>query len=325
MKKAILLSLIMFILTSCQFVNFNKFDIFNSRTEKELIINNDFESQLQLKYLTYSDLLYEKKITKDARYFRIKGKQSNIVNEKDEKLLDIEFKSKFNFSENTKFELLDYKNRLIQLVQQHNLKQVYSIKTAELYFTFNCWNYYTFVNQNVNQALYCKTEFIESFLKIEREFSENSYLFNKQDNDELMQLTPEERAKWNSFNNKNYTTIYFDFDKFKLNQKALTDIKIFLKYLASIKEDYRINIYGNTDRSGNVFYNNSLGKKRAMSVYNVLVKNGVPSQYIVLKNNSSVQPSVITKNKTKSDLNRRVEIEIIPATNEYDYIPQPTK
>lgn len=324
MRKNVIFCCILTLLVSCNTIDSKRLNFSINKKEKSLITKNDFESQLSLNYFLYSRSLLEKKLVKDAKYFYNKGTEAK--NNNDDKLLKIDFGSKKIFSENSKFQLLEYKNRLITLVDKNNLKEVYPIKVAELYFNFNCWNYYDITEINTNQASYCKKEFVNLISKLEREFSEKSNVFYKEENDELIQLTPQERQKFYNFNNKNTTNIYFDLNSFKLNAKALEDIKVFLKYLSTIKEDYYIEIRGNTDRSGNVFYNNDLAIKRARTVYNIIVKNGVPAKYVTITNKSSKDPLIITKDQDVNALNRRVEVEIKRVLDrKIDLMPQPLK
>ena len=101
-------------------------------------------------------------------------------------------------------------------------------------------------------------------------------------------------------------------------------MKNFLKYLSSINEDYKVIITGHTDRYGNVFYNNKLSRKRAKTVYNTLIKNGVPSEFVEISGHGSREPFVITDNKNKNKLNRRVEIRVERNYDvKQDYVPQP--
>ena len=326
MKKFIIFCFTILILTSCtNIATITTTGLKNTinKKEKELISKNDFENQLNLNYILYSKLLLEKNLKTDARYFYNLG--NTIKKSSTEDLLYINFKNKKPFLESSKFELLDYKNRLLELVANNDVENVYPIKIAELFFNFNCWSYYTIDSINVNQGTYCKKEFINSFLKLEREYNKVSNVFYKEENTNLTQLTQEEKEKFYKFN-ANTTFIYFDWDSYKLNNNALKELKTFLKLLSTVREDYIIELRGNTDRSGNIFYNNKIANRRLRAVYNVMVKNGVPASNIKIINNSSSAPVLITKNQKTSEVNRRVEIELkAHPGDDADFLPQPLK
>lgn len=321
MKKFIIFCFIVSSLTSCATITTKSLKNTIDKKEKELISKNDFESQLNLNYILYSKLLLEKGFKNDAKYFYNLG--NSIKKNPMEELLYINFKNKKQFLESTKFELLDYKKRLLELIESNSIEETYPIKIAELFFNFNCWSYYTIDSVNINQGTYCKKEFINSFLKLEREYNKVPNVFYKEENTNLTQLTKEEREKFYKFNS-NTTFIYFDWDSYKLNNNALKEIKTFLKLLSTIREDYIIELRGNTDRSGNIFYNNKIASRRLKAVYNIMVKNGVPAENIRIINNSSSTPILITKNQNTSEINRRVEIELKAHINDnLDLLPQP--
>lgn len=292
-----------------------------SKKEKDLMSYNDFKSELSLKYLQYADLLDEREQTKDSRYFRSKSELA--LKRKYKQLLSTEVNRNILFSEKDRFELLDYKKRLLKLVEENNITSVYPIKTANLFFFLDCWSYYKLKVSDANQAVYCEKNFLVPFLALEREFNEEAYVFYKQKSAEIG-LTTEEKEYFDKFNNQNVVNIYFDLNSYKLNNLALKELKAFLKYLSTVMEDYKIVITGHTDRSGNVFYNNQLSRKRARTVENVLVKNGVNKDLISINNTGSKNPSVITKNQDLNKLNRRVEIRIERNFNiKQDNLPQP--
>ena len=66
---------------------------------------------------------------------------------------------------------------------------------------------------------------------------------------------------------------YFDFDKYNLRDQELA----IEKALTALKEnpEKKAELQGNCDNRGSVAYNMKLGKKRAETVKNILVKKGV--------------------------------------------------
>ena len=60
------------------------------------------------------------------------------------------------------------------------------------------------------------------------------------------------------------------------------------------------------------------------TVYNTLVKNGVPAELIKISSFGSKEPAVITNVQDKNKLNRRVELRLEKNYNvKQDYLPQP--
>lgn len=314
MGKKVIFNLfaIVFLLSAC--VSRNVID-------KKLYENDDFNSELSLKYKQYALVSRQNGVKKDYRYFDKKSRKIERLS--DDEILTVGGSRETLFSEKEKFEIYNYKNRLLDLVNGHNIKANQPIKAANLFFFLDCWNYYSFVTNNYTQAAYCRKNFVDSFLATEREYKHENNVFYK-DNNYRIQLTEEEKKFFDRFNNGNVTSIYFDYDNYKPNKESLIEIKNFLKYISNLNEDYMVTIVGHADRIGNVMYNNTLSRKRAKSVYNILVKNGVPAEFIKINSRGSKEPAVITDSKNKNKLNRRVELILEKNYNvKQDYLPQP--
>lgn len=315
MEKKVIFSLIIsvFLFSACTSKN--------GVIDKKLYENDDFNTELSLKYKQYALVSKNNNKKKDYKYFNKKSKKINKLS--DNEILSTKNNKKILFSEKEKFEIYNYKNRLFELVNNNNIKINHPIKTANLFFFLDCWNYYSFIADNYTQAVYCRKNFVDSFLATEREFKHENNIFYKNDNNSI-QLTEEERKFFDRFDNTNVVNVYFDYDKYKLNSESLKEIKNFLKYVSSLNEDYIITITGHADRSGNVLYNNRISMKRAKTVYNILIKNGVPAEFIKISSFGSKEPAVITDNKDRNKLNRRVELRLEKNYNvKQDYLPQP--
>ena len=223
--------------------------------DKKLYESDDFGTELSLKYKQYALVSKDNNRKKDYKYFNKKSKKIKKLT--DEEILTTKDNKKVLFSEKERFEIHNYKGRLLDLVRNSDVKLNYPIKTANLFFFLDCWNYYSFVSDNYTQAVYCRKNFIDSFLAIERELKHENNVFYKNEN-QSVQLTEEEKKFFDKFNNDNVTNIYFDYDKYKLNSESSKEIKNFLKYVSTLNGDYLIIITGHTDRIGNTIYNNGL-------------------------------------------------------------------
>jgi len=102
--------------------------------------------------------------------------------------------------------------------------------------------------------------------------------------------------------------------EFAYNGSSLQDIyKISLDSVAEIManhKDFILPITGHTDNLGTVEYNSKLSIKRAKTVANYLINNGVPSTQIIYSGKSSKQPAASNKTEIGRAKNRRVEFDI---------------
>jgi len=70
----------------------------------------------------------------------------------------------------------------------------------------------------------------------------------------------------------------------------------------------RINVTGHADRSGSDQYNQALSLRRANTVKNALVQQGIAANQIVVVGSGESQPLVQTADGVQEPQNRRVEI-----------------
>ena len=110
------------------------------------------------------------------------------------------------------------------------------------------------------------------------------------------------------------TIVYFDLNKYNIRTDALP---ILAKNIEVLKKYPMLNfdIVGNTDARGSSRYNLQLSKKRALSVKNYLIKNGISKKRIV-KLEAKGESQLVNKclgakcDETQHQLNRRVEFKI---------------
>ena len=287
-KKSLLFFSLIFILSSCNTILKRSID------EKYLESSSEFKDILALKYLRYSDVLMSYHDYSSSEHFAKLARQAN----KGETPIG--------------FKLDDY------MLEQ-------SPQTlADLHFLFNCWYYYETNNKNLGEASICKDSFYKMVGVLEQkrknDIADRTVV---QDLKKDTFSTDEEESSFADLKKTNKTSIYFDFDSFKLNPEAVEKMSGILKYLKSLNIDYRLTIIGHTDRAGKAIYNNTLARRRANTVFNVLNKNGVPRNIMNIKVASSVQPQILTKKNTKFQDNRRVEIIIDTDFSGQDILPQP--
>ncbi|MDR1425643.1 MAG: OmpA family protein [Rickettsiales bacterium] len=251
----------------------------------------DIRSILGEKYHNYSDVLEKHGDLKSSRYFEALS----------EKTKDGDLGAKFKSQD-----------LLVGTPEQ----------LADLYFLFNCWFYFETENKNLGEAAICKN----SFLRLSRHLKINGGDSGKIINAEKssgVNLTREEEAVFIEFIKNGSIDILFDYDSYKLNPTAVGKIGFLLKYLNSIKSDYRIAVIGHADRSGKPIYNNTMARRRANSVFNILVKNGVPQDLISVQGVGSRSPKIITRSGARNVFNRRVEIIVDINYRNQDFQQEP--
>jgi len=87
--------------------------------------------------------------------------------------------------------------------------------------------------------------------------------------------------------------------------------------IATVMVNYpetRINIEGHTDSSGAEKYNMDLSKRRGDGVKNLLIQRGVADSRINVIPYGETQPKATNSTEAGRQLNRRVEIRIVPIT-----------
>lgn len=103
--------------------------------------------------------------------------------------------------------------------------------------------------------------------------------------------------------------IFFDVDKFDLKEKSVTELQKILRFLKE-NPSLKVEISGHTDNSGSSAYNLQLSQKRAQSVYNYLISNGIDSNKLVPRGYGSNQPLEDNDSEEGRQKNRRIEFKL---------------
>lgn len=104
--------------------------------------------------------------------------------------------------------------------------------------------------------------------------------------------------------------IFFDVDKYDLKEKSLTELQKIARFLQE-NPSVRVEISGHTDNSGSDVYNKQLSEKRAQSVLNYLVSNGLDAKRLIIRGYGSDRPIADNTSETGRQRNRRIEFKII--------------
>lgn len=103
--------------------------------------------------------------------------------------------------------------------------------------------------------------------------------------------------------------VYFGFDKYNLTSENKDKATSNASKLSVLTSDTTVTVSGNTDEWGSDEYNYALGLKRANSVKDVLVANGVTANVALVSLGES-SPVCTEKTKDCWAKNRRVEHEL---------------
>jgi len=156
----------------------------------------------------------------------------------------------------------------------------------------------------------CKNNFHSAMHKI----------YEKISSEKKKKVAVEEKIKETQKNENNITIvtknnkeimqiIYFDFDNFKLSEVSK---KTLITFLNTNKNDLtRYIILGHTDTKGTKTYNLNLSFKRAETVKEILLNEGISEKAVSILGKGENQLAVSTPDETKHPANRRAEIKIL--------------
>ena len=105
-------------------------------------------------------------------------------------------------------------------------------------------------------------------------------------------------------------SVYFEFDKFSLDEKQGKEIVEFIKNTDSTRIE-SIQIFGYTDDIGKDAYNFKLSTNRANTIQNKLVENGIKNKIIVTiegKGRILIDDDIVDNLPEKRSKNRRVDV-----------------
>lgn len=100
---------------------------------------------------------------------------------------------------------------------------------------------------------------------------------------------------------------YFDFDSSALTDEARAAVDAHITLL--LTNDQSVRLEGHTDERGTREYNLALGERRAQSVRDYMVANGVPSYRIEMISYGEENPVAYGSGEASWQQNRRVELK----------------
>ncbi len=197
------------------------------------------------------------------------------------------------------------------------------IDSTNFNYTFDCTGNYNIKMEveAVNKETKESTAFCVS--KNVKVVAEEMILADNNSNTENNSISDEDNNSDSLINNTGYGTaslklnnIYFDFDKFNIRESEIHTLNKNIDILKQYS-DSKIKIVAHTDSRGPAAYNQILSEKRAKSVYNYIIDNGIDKNRIIevtgkgesnLVNNCKDK---IVCSKAEHQLNRRTELIIV--------------
>jgi outer membrane protein OmpA-like peptidoglycan-associated protein len=104
--------------------------------------------------------------------------------------------------------------------------------------------------------------------------------------------------------------VFYEVDSWQLKQESMTELNNLVNLLLE-NRNLAMEIGGYTDSTGSVQYNMTLSEKRALSVVNYLIKNGISSERLKYKGYGNQSPLGDNVTIEGRKLNRRTEAKII--------------
>ena len=104
--------------------------------------------------------------------------------------------------------------------------------------------------------------------------------------------------------------IFYETDSWELKKESLAELDKLLDLLNDNKE-LVVEIGGYTDATGNIEHNMVLSEKRALSVVDFLVENGISSERLKYKGYGDTSPIGDNITSEGRRLNRRTEVKIL--------------
>lgn len=104
--------------------------------------------------------------------------------------------------------------------------------------------------------------------------------------------------------------VYFEFDSYELIDKSKSELELVFRFLLK-NEELKVEIAGHTDASGNAEYNQELSQKRAKSVYDFLVEQGISKARMKYVGYGSQFPRKPGNQQKDNSKDRRIEFRIL--------------
>ncbi len=198
-----------------------------------------------------------------------------------------ELPSKFTFKANIQFQFMEFDSKSTVSSNSKSLDSV-SINSSSIPFSLN-----TKAKSSINLELateqvmkftFSKTNYLNTSFEIRIELPEKLTSDSVLTIQQVILMTPIEKGKEYLLNN-----VYYDFDKSELRDESFASLD-YLVNLLKANDRIKLEIRSYTDCRGEEDYNLQLSRRRAQSVVDYLVSQGIDLSRLFSKGNGESQP-----------------------------------
>jgi OOP family OmpA-OmpF porin len=276
-----------------------------SSQEGNLKTRGGYESYLALEYLAFARNLESVKDKKSAEYFAKKA--LNVANGE---YVVPENPLNWKADSAQMEEMILMQKRMEAVTETPHMKFYLPIQLSHLNYLYDCWiSRESKAVFRADELAQCRTRFNKLLDEIEHYIDDL-----KKDKQPKVEIREPHFERYE---------ILFDFNISKFNDKANKDLLEVLKYLKTLNGDYRILLVGNADRVGLELYNDNLALRRAETVRNYLIKNGVFPDMVEMRSIGEDFPDIITHEGVQQQANRTVGIYILKGFTSFESFPLP--
>ena len=178
---------------------------------------------------------------------------------------------------------------------------------AKAISSLDCWAEQQEENWQTWDIDQCRNDFLSAMHGIFGSLEKEEKISTKQkSNNEITKLDDSVSIVTKNSENKILQIIYFDFDKSKLSDVSIEEIKNFIN--TNKKTIKKFIVVGHTDTVGSKKYNKVLSLERAEAVQKILIKLGIEKNNISILGKGENNLRVQTADEIKHPANRRAEI-----------------
>jgi len=190
-----------------------------------------------------------------------------------------EYPEKWDIAADKLPELQSARKKLMNLLSEKNQKK-YPESLAHAQMLYDCWVEEQEEAWQTDHIASCRAEFFATIANLK---------------------------DWKRPEKYKATMVFFDFDKYDLNFKAIKTIRDFAQKFGKASKIQIISA-GHTDKAGSTGYNLVLSRKRALAVKRALMNEGIAGKNIVIRAYGKSAPLVQTPDGVREPMNRRAEI-----------------
>jgi OOP family OmpA-OmpF porin len=206
---------------------------------------------------------------------------------------------------NKRLELIKGYDNLMTVYQEVVLLDPFNL--AKAISSLDCWAEQQEENWQTWDINKCRNDFLSAMHEIYGSLQKEEEISTKQkSNREIIKLDDSVSIVTKNSENKILQIIYFDFDKSRLSDVSIEEIKNFIN--TNKKTIKKFIVVGHTDTMGTKKYNQALSLERAEAIQKILIELGIEKNNIRILGKGEDNLRVQTDDEINHPVNRRAEI-----------------